>query len=86
MKLTRTTDITGIKFKISGRPSFKRSNNRKINKLYNYGNRLVPKHYSRKLNKNISLPSPRLRGYLKSQIESSISISKSRNGSVSLKV
>jgi len=86
MKLTRTTDITGVKFKISGRPSFKRSNNRKVNNIYNYGNRLVPKHYSRILDKSISLPIPRLRGYLKSQIESSISISKSRNGSVSLKV
>jgi len=86
MKLTRTTDITGIKFKVSGRPSFKRSNNRKVNNIYNHGNRLVPKHYSRILDKTISLPIPRLRGYLKPHIESSISISKSRNGSVSLKV
>lgn len=86
MKLTRSSDITGIKFQISGRPSFRRSNNRKVNMIYNYGNRLVPKHYSKILDDTISLPMQRLRGYLKPHIESSISISKSRNGSVSLKV
>ena len=86
MKLTRNTDITGIKIKLSGRPSFRRSNNRKVNKTFDYGSRLVPKHYSPKLNKSISLYTSKLRGYLKSQTESSISISKSRNGSVSIKV
>ena len=54
MKLTRSIDITGIKFKIAGRPSFKRSNNRKVLNIYNHGNRLIPRLYFRKINKYIS--------------------------------
>jgi len=86
MRLTKNTDITGIKFKLSGRPSWKRSNNRKVNKIYDHGNRLTPSHLNPKTYESYTLYTPRLRGYLKSHTESSISISKSRNGSVSLKV
>jgi len=86
MELTKNTDITGIKFNLSGRPSWKRSNNRKVNKIYDHGNRLTPRHLNSKTYKSYSLYTPRLRGYLKSHTESSISISKSRSGSVSLKV
>jgi hypothetical protein len=86
MGLTKNTDITGIKFNLSGRPSWRRSNNRKVNKIYDHGNRLTPRHFNTKTYKMYSLYTPRLRGYLKSHIESSLSVSKSRNGSVSLKV
>lgn len=86
MELTKNTDITGIKFKLSGRPSWKRSNNRKVRNTYDHGNRLTPRHLNPKTYKYFSLYTPRLRGYLKSHTESSMSISKSRNGSVSVKV
>jgi hypothetical protein len=86
MELTKNTDITGIKFKLSGRPSWKRSNNRKVKKTYDHGNRLTSRHLNPKTYKSFSLYTPRLRGYLKSHTESSMNISKSRNGSVSVKV
>jgi len=85
-QLTKNTDITGVKFNISGRPGWKRSNNRKIHKIHDYGNRLTPRHLNPLTLKSYSFYTPRLRGYLKSHIQSSISISKGRNGSVSLKV
>lgn len=86
MDIMKSTDITGMKWKLSGRPTWRRSNDRKVNKIFNYGNRLIPQHMNPKTYEKFSLFTPRLRGYLRSHIESSTSVSKSRNGAVSLKV
>lgn len=86
MNLTRATDITGLKFKVTGRPSWKRNNNRKVNTIFDYGNRSTSLYYNTKLFKYIPVAVPRIRGYLKAQTQFGSSISKSKNGTVSVKI
>jgi len=86
VNLTRTTDIIGLRLKVSGRPSWKRNNDRKIVKTIDYGNRTITHHYHSKLYKFIPLAVPNLRGYLKSQTQYSSTWDKSKNGVVSIKI
>lgn len=86
MKLTRNSDISGIKLKLSGRSNYRRSNDRTSRKYYSYGNNLATRHFHPKWDKDMPLYTSKLRGYLKSQIDSSISVSKTRNGAVSIRV
>jgi len=79
-------DITGIKFKLTGRPGVIRSNVRSFSKTYFYGNLLGPRHFNSKTLKRISLTNPVLRGTIKSNIDYSFYTSKSNNGSITLKI
>ena len=79
-------DITGIKFKLTGRPGVIRSNVRSFSKTYFYGNLLGPRHFNSKTLKKISLTNPILRGTIKSNIDYNFYTSKSNNGSITLKI
>jgi hypothetical protein len=86
LKLNRNSDISGLKFRISGRPGVRRNNLRSIYKNKAYGNLFGPRHCTTKIAKPKSLSLPRLRGYLRSNIDYALMVSKSKNGSVSFKV
>jgi hypothetical protein len=88
MNLVQHYDSTSVKFRVSGKPSFKRSNLRKVRKTYNKGtgNEIGPRHYNKRTQKFIYTYVPRIRGSYKSQIDYSIATSKGKNGAVSLKV
>jgi hypothetical protein len=86
INLTRTTDIIGLRFRIRGRPYWRRNNNRKISNIYDRGSRSTTQHYSRRIYKYIPLAVSRTRGYLKSQTQCGSSIDKSKNGAVGIKV
>jgi hypothetical protein len=79
-------DISGIKFKLTGRPGVIRSNVRSFSKTYFYGNLLGPRHFNSKTLKKISLTNPLLRGTIKSNIDYDFYTSKSNNGSITLKI
>ena len=85
-KLTRNTDISGIKFRIAGRPGIRRNNLRSLYKNKFFGNFLGPYFKTREMLKRKSISTPRLRGYVKSNIDYALSISNTKNGSISLKV
>jgi hypothetical protein len=85
-KLTRNTDISGIKFRIAGRPGIRRNNLRSLYKNRFFGNFLGPYFKTREMLKRKSISTPRLRGYVKSNIDYALSIAKTKNGSISFKV
>jgi hypothetical protein len=86
MYLKNHLDITGIKFKLTGRPGVIKSNVRSFSKTYFYGNLLGPRHFNSKILKTTSLMNPMLRGTIKSNIDYSYYTSKSNNGSITLKI
>ena len=85
-KLTRKFDITGVKFKMTGRAGIRRNNLRSMHKASFYGSFISPYHYTVKLLKPQSISLPRTRGYLRSNIDYAFGVSKSKNGSISFKV
>jgi len=86
LKLNRNLDISGIKFRITGRAGIRRNNLRSLYKTKFYGNLMGPQHFTAKMIKPKTLSLPRLRGYLRSNIDYASSVSKSKNGSISFKV
>ena len=86
LKLNRSFDISGIKFRIKGRAGIRRNNLRSTYKTKFYGSFLGPTHSTIKLLKAKTISTPRLRGYLKSNIDYAIKVSKSQNGAISFKV
>jgi len=86
INLNRYFDISGIKFIYTGRPGIRRSNMRSLYKKKIYGNFLGPQHIVDILKKPITIATPRIRGYLKSNIDYAFKVSKGRNGAVSFKV
>jgi hypothetical protein len=85
-KLTHGFDITGIKVRITGRGGTRRNNLRSMYRTRFYGSLIGPFHSTTKLLKPISIPLQRIRGYMKANIDYAFSVSKSTNGSISLKV
>jgi hypothetical protein len=85
-KLNRSIDISGIKIRITGRAGIRRNNLRSLYKSKFYGNLMGPLHFVAKMKKPKTISLPRLRGYLRSNIDYAFSISKSKNGSISFKV
>ena len=79
-------DISGIKFKLTGRPGIIKSNVRSFSKTYFYGNLLGARHFNSKTLKTSSLSNPLLRGTIKSNIDYNYYTSKSNNGSITLKI
>jgi len=79
-------DISGIKFKLTGRPGVIKSNVRSFSKTYFYGNLLGVRHFNSKTLKMTSLSNPLLRGTIKSNIDYNYYTSKSNNGSITLKI
>ena len=79
-------DISGIKFKLTGRPGVIKSNVRSFTKTYFYGNLLGPRHFNTKTLKTTSLSNPLLRGTIKSNVDYNYYTSKSNNGSITLKI
>jgi len=86
ISLIRYLYISGIKFLMSGRTGIKRNNLRSIRKTKFYGNLIGPRYISDKLLKSKTVYIPHLRGYIKSNIDYTKAISKSKNGSISLKI
>ena len=86
MYLKNHLDISGIKFKLTGRPGVIRSNVRSFSKTYFYGNLLGPRHFNSRTLKTTSLTNPILRGTIKSNIDYDYYTSKSNNGSITLKI
>lgn len=86
MYIKKDLDITGIKFKLTGRPGVIRSNVRSFSKMYFYGNLLGPRYFNSKTLKTTSLSNPLLRGTIKSNIDYNYYTSKSNNGSITLKI
>jgi hypothetical protein len=85
-KLNRNIDISGIKIRITGRAGIRRNNLRSLYKTKFYGNLMGPLHYVARMKKPKTITLPRLRGYLRSNIDYAFSVSKSKNGSISFKV
>jgi hypothetical protein len=85
-KLNRNIDISGIKIRITGRAGIRRNNLRSLYKTKFYGNLMGPLHFVAKLKKPKTISLPRLRGYLRSNIDYALSVSKTKNGSISFKV
>jgi len=85
-RLTRNSDISGIKFRIAGRLGIRRNNLRSLYKNRFFGNFLGPYFKTREMLKLKSISTPRLRGYVKSNIDYALSISNTKNGSISFKV
>jgi len=86
MYIKNNLDISGIKFKLTGRPGIIKSNVRSFTKTYFYGNLLGPRHFNSKTLKTTSLSNPLLRGTIKSNIDYAYYTSKSNNGSITLKI
>ena len=86
MYIKNHLDISGIKFKLTGRPGVIRSNVRSFSKTYFYGNLLGPRHFNSKTLKTSSLSNPILRGTIKSNLDYNYCTSKSNNGSITLKI
>jgi hypothetical protein len=86
LKLNRNFDISGIKLRICGRAGIRRNNLRSLYKTRFYGNLMGPFHLTEKMIKPKMITLPRLRGYLRSNIDYAFSVSKSKNGSISFKV
>jgi hypothetical protein len=72
--------------RITGRAGIRRNNLRSIYKTRFYGSFLGPRHSSIKLLKAKTISAPRIRGYLRSNIDYAFKVSKSKNGSISFKV
>ena len=86
LKLNRSFDISGIKIRIKGRAGIRRNNLRSLYKTRFYGSLLGPRHSTTKLLKAKTISTPRIRGYLRSNIDYAIKEAKSQNGSISLKI
>jgi len=86
MTLNKGFDITGLQLRLSGRLGTTRNNLRSTYKNRIYGSLLGPNHLNIRSGKNITIGSPKLRGYLKPNVDFAIKISKTKNGAVSLKV
>ena len=86
LKLRKRFDISGIRFKLSGRLGHARSNDRSTYKHIYSGNFFGPRHTNKLLKKKIPLNVFHIRGHIKSYIDYSRSESKTRSGAVSLKV
>jgi hypothetical protein len=88
LKLNQSFDISGIKFRISGRGGIRRNNLRSTYKNISYGSFLGPRHTTTKFNlpKTITISTPKIRGYLKTHIDYGLKTSKSMNGSLTLKI
>jgi hypothetical protein len=86
MQLRRSIDISGVKFKLSGRSGIRRNNMRKFKKTKYFGNLIGPIHSSMRVKRNISLYNPQLIGHIKSNIDYSYSWGITRNGCLSLKI
>ena len=86
LELNRSFDISGIRMRITGRAGIRRNNLRSIYKTRFYGSFLGPRHSSIKLLKAKTISAPRIRGYLRSNIDYAFKVSKSKNGSISFKV
>jgi len=84
--LNKSFDISGLKLRLSGRSGTRRNNLRSTYKNRIYGNLIGPIHYNKKTKKYITIPSQKIRGYLKSNIDFALKVSKSKNGALSLKV
>jgi hypothetical protein len=82
----RYLDISGIKFRLTGRLGIKRSNLRSFSKTLIYGNLFGPNYSSSKLKKNISISIPFLRGTVRSTIDYALKVTTGINGSISLKI
>jgi hypothetical protein len=85
-KLNRNIDVSGIKIRITGRAGIRRNNLRSLYKTKFYGNLMGPIHYVARMKKPKTISLPRLRGYLRSNIDYAFSVSKSKNGSISFRV
>jgi hypothetical protein len=86
LRLKQYTDISGIKFSISGRTGTTRSNIRALYKTRFYGNLLGPNIHSFKSSNKQTMFIPYLRGHLKSHFDYAKSVSTSNNGSLTFKV
>jgi hypothetical protein len=79
-------DISGVKFRMTGRIGTKRNNLRSLYKSSIYGNFFGPFIYTAPMLRPKTLPLQFSRGQIKSNIDYSYSVSKTRNGAVSFKV
>ena len=79
-------DISGVKFRISGRIGTKRKNLRSIYKNSIYGNFIGPFNYTSQMLRAKTLPLLYVKGHIKSNIDYSYYVSKTKNGAVSFKV
>jgi hypothetical protein len=86
LNIKQRLDITGFRFRLSGRASLRRSNQRRIYITRTYGNFMGPTYKIEDKKNRVSIPTPRIRGYVKYNIDYSLDISKTRNGSISFKV
>lgn len=86
ISIRRYLDISGIKFLMSGRTGIKRNNLRSVHNTRLYGNLIGPRYTSQKIIKDKTMYIPHIKGYIKSNIDYTKAISKSKNGSISLKI
>lgn len=86
INIKRYLDISGIKFLIKGRTGIKRNNLRSVYKTRFYGSLIGPNYITHKLIKNKTMYIPHTKNYIKSNIDYTRAISKSKNGSISLKI
>jgi hypothetical protein len=85
-KVLSNVDISGVKFRMTGRVGTKRNNLRSLYKTSIYGNFFGPFNYTANMYKPKTLPIQFIRGHIKSNIDFSYSVSKTKNGAVSFKV
>jgi hypothetical protein len=85
-RLISSMDISGVKFRLTGRIGTKRNNLRSQYKASIYGNFFGPFIYTAPMLRPKTLPLQFSRGQIKSNIDYSYSVSKTRNGAVSFKV
>lgn len=76
--LNKSLDISGLKFRLSGRSGTRRNNLRSTYKNRIYGSLLGPVHFNKNTSKYVTIPSQKIRGYLKSNIDFAFKVSKSK--------
>jgi hypothetical protein len=79
-------DISGVKFRMTGRIGTKRNNLRSLYKTNIYGNFIGPYMFAGRMLRAKTLPLLYNRGHVKSNVDFSYSVSKTKNGAVSFKV
>lgn len=79
-------DISGVKFRMTGRIGTKRNNLRSLYKTNLYGNFIGPYIFAGRMLRAKTLPLLYIRGQMKSNVDFSYSVSKTKNGAVSFKV
>jgi hypothetical protein len=86
LSIIKNTDISGIKFRVKGRPHFSRSIQRSYYRSSVFGDLGLPGYYSKRLLKPVAPFIPLYRGCIKANVDSNSRVIITRNGTMSIKI